>query len=130
MNVELDNDNIMTDCPVCNKHFLKENIETHVNKCLFLNTTNGNTAGGPIVKTKRSYDMFEKSSPPSSANAKKIKFDTSKKLINRNRNVVIAETSIELSDDDDKEKNPNQSVEMVKKKQILLLFSLKFNIFF
>lgn len=66
-------------CPICNKNFPSDQIEVHVNRCIFLNATDDK----PIITSptnsqqadkKRNFQLFDRSP----AEVKRPKLDTNK----------------------------------------------------
>lgn len=51
------------ECPVCSKYFPSDSIEVHVNRCLFLNSTDDDK---PKDSSKRSFSIFSGTKPAES----------------------------------------------------------------
>ncbi|XP_058462119.1 ATPase WRNIP1-like [Malaya genurostris] len=91
-------------CPICDKLFVMDDIENHVNRCLFLNSTecdssetlskdqNSDKNQSFSRDAKRSFSIFEKS--PSVASKRK-KVDQDSKIVEDMEKQII-----DLSDDD------------------------------
>ncbi|XP_055531077.1 ATPase WRNIP1-like [Wyeomyia smithii] len=94
-------------CPVCDKLFSMDEIEKHVDRCLFLNSAEGasvsssssirenaNSQNQNLVRdTKRSFSIFEKS--PSVHSCKRAKGDSNSQTVEGMEKQII-----DLSDDD------------------------------
>ncbi|GAB0095744.1 Winged helix-like DNA-binding domain superfamily [Sergentomyia squamirostris] len=63
----------MSQCPVCFKEFPQESIESHVNRCLFLTSSEGSEVDdkNKTVPAKRPFSIFEKS--PTVSSSKKVR---------------------------------------------------------
>ncbi|XP_053685286.1 ATPase WRNIP1-like [Sabethes cyaneus] len=105
-------------CPVCDKLFSMEEIEKHVDRCLFLNSAEGASVSSssssrekaniqnqnPVRDAKRSYSIFNKSSPVNSC--KRVRGEDSSHAI-----ADMEKQIIDLSDD---EVSPTERKEMVQ----------------
>lgn len=90
-----------SECPICDKKFPVDQIEVHVNRCIFLNSTEALPAASPVATDhKRTFGVFE---PRSSNDLKRPKLSES--LTSRNRKpgssaYKITAQVVTLSDDD------------------------------
>lgn len=69
-------------CPICNKDFPSDQIEVHVNRCIFLNATDDkpiitSPTNSQQVEKKRNFQLFDRSP----AEVKRPKLDTNKSKI-------------------------------------------------
>lgn len=88
-------------CPICDKEFPNQDIEVHVNKCIFLNTYDETRESGPN-KSKRNFGVFQRSP----ADIKKAKLDSaagksSAKKSHRNSSSFVSNKIINLDADND-----------------------------
>lgn len=58
------------DCPICGKNFPSTTIESHVNRCIFLNSTNGEDKP---KESKRSFGVFSQTNRSPTVESKKFK---------------------------------------------------------
>lgn len=65
-------------CPICSKSFPKDSVEVHVNRCLFLTTSDDNNKNSklpkPMSENKRQFSVFSQQRSPVIEN-KKAKWD-------------------------------------------------------
>lgn len=96
----MNNLNTHSECPICCKSFPADTIEIHVNRCIFLNTTEANTDSS-VKEQKRSFSVFQSSSSPTSV--KKPKLDVKKKTAPASGKQSAAMqkiSTLEINDDD------------------------------
>lgn len=101
--METESDEQLLECPVCNKQFEKDSIETHVNRCIFLNATEENA-----VKTnenKRTFSVFNTNRSPSTDSTKKSRKSGAGVPAKPKPGTILQKQSssnvIQLSDDED-----------------------------
>lgn len=111
-----------TVCPVCDKLFTVEEIEPHVDRCLFLNSTE-NGAGVSSsskelknsqnqVQAKRSFSIFEKSPSVASKRSKVEEVEVGSTSV---RTVADMERAIIDLSDEEEEQEPRRKVKVVEK---------------
>lgn len=91
-----------SDCPICQKKFPIDQIEVHVNRCIFLNST---VVTSPAASDhKRTFGVFE---PRSSSELKRPKLSESPSSRNRkpagsawHKKATAQVVTLTLSDDD------------------------------
>lgn len=98
------------ECPICDKNFPVDLIEVHVNRCIFLNSTEAVPTLSATSDHKRTFGVFE---PRSSAELKRPKLSESPASRERKpsgssawNNKTIAQV-VTLSDDDSEPTNPH-----------------------
>lgn len=69
-----------SECPICEKKFPADQIEVHVNRCIFLNSTESSAASPAAKEHKRTFGVFE---PRSSSELKRPKLSDSPAFRNR-----------------------------------------------
>ncbi|XP_037030743.1 ATPase WRNIP1-like [Bradysia coprophila] len=109
-----------SECPICSKLFPADAIETHVNRCIFLNTRTDNSDGA-AKEPKRTFGVFQSNSP--TGGGKKPKLDvnvngTKKRSILSGKASSAAEklSAIEIKDDVDDAKR-TQSTSTLERKE-------------
>lgn len=102
----METDSQTSECPICCKDFPKDAIEVHVNRCIFLNTTDGEDK---TKETKRSYSVF-KGSPSADNKRKKLSTGSMSKSpasnVTKNKTFGApkqnaSQSVVELSDEDE-----------------------------
>lgn len=109
----MNNSDAKSECPICLKSFPSDTIEIHVNRCIFLNTTEANSEGS-VKEPKRSFSVFQSKSPtssktnsPTSVKKPKLDVNTKKKVASTSgrKNFSVEKIpTIEISDDMENEK--------------------------
>lgn len=90
-----------SECPICERKFSADQIEVHVNRCIFLSSTMVAPPASSPSDQKRTYGVFE---PRSSSELKRPKLSDS--LASRNRKLGSSAMRkapaqvVTLSDDD------------------------------
>ncbi|XP_059608976.1 ATPase WRNIP1-like [Phlebotomus argentipes] len=98
-----------SDCPVCFKKFPQYNIESHVNKCLFLSTGDSQEEADKKKSTaKRPFPIFDQS--PSTSKKPKVSVPGSS-----GKSLDLNEDVIDLSDDEEAQSGL-KAVEVVAKR--------------
>lgn len=85
----------LSECPICCKSFQADAIESHVNRCIFLNSTNEDDTDKPN-ENKRTFSVFNKSNRSPTVENKKFK-----KLEPISKRANTPSTTVHISDDDD-----------------------------
>lgn len=92
-----DSEKSPSECPICCKSFTADAIEAHVNRCIFLNSTNEDEKDRPN-ENKRTFSVFNKSNRSPTVENKKFK-----KLEPISKRAIIPSVAatVHISDDDD-----------------------------
>lgn len=86
-----------SECPICCKSFPADAIESHVNRCIFLNSTSDDDKEKPN-ENKRTFSVFNKSNRSPSLENKKFK-----KMEPMSKRAILPSipATVHISDDDD-----------------------------
>lgn len=106
MDLNTDNDEQLSECPICCKQFKRDLIETHVNRCIFLNATEEDTA--KPKDNKRTFSVFNTNHSPSTDSTKKVRKSGSNVSTKKPAAFAQRRSStnvIQLSDEEDNDKN-------------------------
>lgn len=100
----MNNTDTKSECPICCKPFPSDEIEIHVNRCIFLNTKEENNDSS-FKESKRNFSVFQSSSPKGGnkkpkldVNSKKTATSGSSRQIEGTAKVQKKQT-IEINDD-------------------------------
>lgn len=96
----MNNSDTKSECPICCKPFPSDEIQIHVNRCIFLNARE-EKIDCPAKESKRSFSVFQSNSP---TGVKKPKLDVNIKKRNvpasgRKHTAVETIPTIEIKDD-------------------------------
>lgn len=95
MNQE-DSEKPPSECPICTKTFPSNAIESHVNRCIFLNCESADSEGEKPKESKRTFSVFSKANRSPTVQSKKFK---RAEPIAKSASAPTA--TVHLSDDDD-----------------------------
>lgn len=97
--------NDTSSCPICNKDFASAQIEAHVNRCIFLNTTDEPAASRPFTLKRRQCDDLtvspdaKKKAKPSQPPTAATKASVKASALSLKRPPVKSAITIDLSDE-------------------------------
>lgn len=106
MDLDTENEELLSECPICCKQFSRDSIETHVNRCIFLNATEEDTA--KPKENKRTFSVFNANRSPSADSTKKPRKGGSSFSTKKPTAVTQRRSStnvIQLSDDEAADQN-------------------------
>lgn len=81
-----------SECPVCGKHFPSDEIEIHVNRCIFLNTK--------TEAPKRTFSVFNSNSSPVGAKKLKLAENVKRKDVSKSKPTVEKTPIIDIDDEE------------------------------
>lgn len=92
--MDQESENAPSECPICCKTFPADTIQTHVNRCIFLNSTEEETP----KENKRTFSVFSQANRSPIVESKKFK---KSETVSKRISAPLAATTIHVSDEDD-----------------------------